>query len=108
MAVEAAPDFAKGLYREEGGNPGAPEITSELCRMMYGRAVFLFFSEIFRARYQREAGMPAVTAGVFRYINEFYNPRRRHSYFGNTSPVKYLKYGDLREKVTLQSCGAGS
>lgn len=26
---------------------------------------------------------------LFQYINGFYNPRRRHSYLGNISPVKY-------------------
>jgi len=26
---------------------------------------------------------------LFQYINGFYNPRRRHSYLGSISPVKY-------------------
>jgi transposase InsO family protein len=26
---------------------------------------------------------------LFGYINRFYNPKRRHSYLGNISPVKF-------------------
>ena len=31
---------------------------------------------------------------LFHYINGFYNPRRRHSYLGNISPVKYESIAD--------------
>jgi len=26
---------------------------------------------------------------LFKYINKFYNPKRRHSYLGNISPMKF-------------------
>ncbi|WP_366142631.1 IS3 family transposase [Acetobacter orientalis] len=29
------------------------------------------------------------TAAIFQYINGFYNPRRRHSYPGGTTPLAF-------------------
>jgi putative transposase len=41
---------------------------------------------IWREQYEtREQAQNA----LFRYINGFYNPRRRHSYLGSISPVKF-------------------
>ena len=41
---------------------------------------------IWRNRYETRA---QAQNDLFSYINGFYNPRRRHSYLGNISPVKY-------------------
>ncbi len=41
---------------------------------------------IWRNRYETRA---QAQNDLFGYINGFYNPRRRHSYLGNISPVKY-------------------
>ena len=47
---------------------------------------------------QHLASRDQARLAVFRYIETFYNPRRRHSAFGYRSPVEYETMMQLRKE----------
>lgn len=89
-----------GYIERRGGVTRAPrDFVGALHDDVWPDGIIFIFSEIFLARYRREAGMPAVTGGVFRSINGIYNPRHRHSYFGNISHLIFNQTKFIAQKA---------
>jgi len=60
-------------------------------RAMDNAAVETFFKSLKAELVWRTTFETRDQAGkaLFKYINKFYNPKRRHSYLGNISPMKF-------------------
>ena len=72
-------------------------------------AMKAFFSNLKRERVHRRKYWTRVeaTADIGDYIENFYNPRRRHSHFGAISPVEFANRSGTSRRKSSKRCTIG-